>query len=183
MKDMVLSPSYRHMSIRALALHAQRVGEVLAHPVTWYKVIRERGWKQSRTREYPACPTVGIRAAEPNEAWHVDTTIIKLLDGSKAYLHAVIDNYSRRILSWTVAATMTPTSTYAVLVDAAKQLQTAATTVIMDSGTENVNRTVDALFDGEKMKRILALVDVTYSNSMIEAWWRSLRHQWLYLHH
>ena len=34
----------------------------------------------------------------------------------------------------------------------------------------------------DRMERILALVDVTYSNSMIEAWWRSLRHQWLYLH-
>jgi hypothetical protein len=57
------------------------------------------------------------------------------------------------------------------------------TTVIMDSGIENVNQTVDILFNGDKMKRILALVDVTYSNSMVEAWWRSLRHQWLYLHH
>ncbi len=32
------------------------------------------------------------------------------------------------------------------------------------------------------LRRILALVEVTFSNSMIEAWWRSLRHQWLYLH-
>ena len=54
--------------------------------------------------------------------------------------------------------------------------------MIMDSGIENVNRTVDPLFNGARMKRILAMVDVTYSNSMIEAWWRSLRHQWLYLH-
>jgi transposase InsO family protein len=28
---------------------------------------------------------------------------------------------------------------------------------------------------------VLAQIDVTYSNSFIEAWWRSLRHQWLYL--
>jgi hypothetical protein len=28
----------------------------------------------------------------------------------------------------------------------------------MDSGSENVNETVDPLFDGERMKRILALV-------------------------
>ncbi len=30
-------------------------------------------------------------------------------------------------------------------------------------------------------RRIRALVDVTYSNSKIEAWWRSLKHQWVYL--
>ena len=30
--------------------------------------------------------------------WHIDTTVIRLLDGTRAYLHAVIDNFSRRIL-------------------------------------------------------------------------------------
>ena len=29
---------------------------------------------------------------------------------------------------------------------------------------------------------MLAQVEVSFSNSMIEAFWRSLRHQWLYLH-
>jgi putative transposase len=32
-----------------------------------------------------------VRATQPNEAWHIDTTVIRLLDGSKAYLHGVID--------------------------------------------------------------------------------------------
>jgi len=29
---------------------------------------------------------------------------------------------------------------------------------------------------------VLAQGEVTFSNSMIEAWWRSLKHGWLYLH-
>ena len=37
--------------------------------------------------------------------WHIDTTVIRLLDGTRAYLHAVIDNFSRRILAWRVADT------------------------------------------------------------------------------
>ena len=51
----------------------------------------------------------------------------------------------------------------------------------MDGGGENVNGEVDRLFDVEPLRRVLAQVDVSYSNSLIEAWWRSLRHQWLYL--
>ena len=51
-----------------------------------------------------------------------------------------------------------------------------------DSGTENVNGNVDALLDAEGLRRILAQVEVSFSNSMIEAFWRSLRHAWLYLH-
>ena len=29
---------------------------------------------------------------------------------------------------------------------------------------------------------VLAFTELQFSNSMIEAWWRSLKHQWLFLH-
>ena len=93
MKGMVTSADCRHMSIRALALHAQRIGKVFAHPATWAKLIRERKWLRLGLRVYPAKPKIGMRADRPNAAWHVDCTILKLLDGSKAYVHAVIDNF------------------------------------------------------------------------------------------
>ena len=32
------------------------------------------------------------------------------------------------------------------------------------------------------LRRVLALTELKFSNSMIEAWWRSLKHQWLFLH-
>ncbi len=32
------------------------------------------------------------------------------------------------------------------------------------------------------LRRVLALTELRFSNSMIEAWWRSLKHQWLFLH-
>ncbi len=56
------------------------------------------------------------------------------------------------------------------------------TTVVADSGSENVNGAVDELLEGEELTRVLARVEVTFSNSMIEAFWRSLKHAWLYLH-
>ena len=55
-------------------------------------------------------------------------------------------------------------------------------TVVADSGVENVNNSVDALLNSTKLRRVRAHVEVTWSNSIIEAWWRSLKHQWLYLH-
>jgi hypothetical protein len=56
------------------------------------------------------------------------------------------------------------------------------TIVVADSGSENVNGAVDDLLDGEDLSRVLAQVEITFSNSMIEAFWRSLKHSWLYLH-
>ena len=31
------------------------------------------------------------------------------------------------------------------------------------------------------LKRVLAQTEITFSNSLIESWWRVLKHQWLYL--
>ena len=50
--------------------------------------------------------------------WHIDTTVIRLLDGTRAYLHAVIDNVSRRVLAWRVADTFAPVNSVAVLLKA-----------------------------------------------------------------
>jgi len=136
--DMVQSTEHRHMSIRGLALYAQRAGKVFAHPGTWGKLVRERGWRRPRLRLYPAKPKIGLRTHAPNEAWHIDVTIIKLLDGTKAYVHAVIDNFSRRILAWTCAGRLDPMNTHDVLTRAAAHL-VASTNVFMDSGVENLN--------------------------------------------
>ena len=44
MRDMVRGQDYRHFSIRALALHAQRIGRVFAAPGTWTRQILRHGW-------------------------------------------------------------------------------------------------------------------------------------------
>jgi hypothetical protein len=99
-------------------------------------------------------------------------------------MHAVIDNFSRRILAWRVADRLNPMTTCEVLEEAAQRPPHIACspTLYVDAGIENINREVDALLSRSTLKRVLTQVDVTFSNSMIEAWWCSLKHQWLYLH-
>jgi putative transposase len=183
MHDMATSPEHRHMLVRTRALHAQRLGRVFVSAGTWLRLIRERGWRRPRTRVPPASPKQGVRATKPNEYWHIDVTILKLLDGTKVYLHAVIDNLSRRILAWKVALRLEPQNTCAVLVEAAKTLppEEDPASVVADSGFENVNGAVDALLGLGRLRRVLAQVEVDFSNSMIEAFWRSMKHNWLFL--
>jgi putative transposase len=54
-------------------------------------------------------------------------------------------------------------------------------TLMVDDGVENFNAEVDALADSGLFQRVLAQVALIFSNSMIEAWWRQLKHNWLYL--
>jgi len=72
----------------------------------------------------------------------------------------------------------------AVLVEASRGATPFETTpvVLADAGVENVNAQIDELIATGLLRRVLAFTELKFSNSMIEAWWRSLKHQWLFLH-
>ncbi len=180
-EDMVTSDEFRHVPTGRLALLAQRLGKVFASATTWYKLVRLYKWRRPRLRVHPPKPKEGIRATRPNETWHVDTTLIRLLDGQRAYLHAVIDHYSRRILGWKVSSMFDPSVTAEILLNAASELVAGKPSVVVDGGAENFNSAVDNLVDSGLLQRLLAQTDISFSNSLIESWWRALKQQWLYM--
>jgi len=69
------------------------------------------------------------------------------------------------------------------LAEAAKQLPElpTAVTLLTDSGVENVNETVDEFLLSGVLKRVLAQVDIAESNSLVESFWRGLKHSWLFI--
>lgn len=132
---------------------------------------------------YSARPKTGIRAKSPGEILHLDLTILRLIDGSRVFIQAVIDNSSRYILAHSVAGDYGGLRTRKLLLEAlGKAKQTMVPNVFCDSGTENLNSQVDSLVDGEQMTRTVAQIDVAFSNSMIEAFFRQLKHSWLFVH-
>ncbi len=181
-RDMVTSPDYRHVPTSRLAVLAQRLGKVFASASTWHRLVRENHWRRPRSRAYPRRSREGLRTTAPNQAWHVDVTVLKLLDGTKLYLHAVVDNFSRRILAWHLATANGAAGTVAVVRDAvATVCGDDVPTVVVDGGSENFNGAVDDLLSGGLLRRVLAQTDISFSNSMVEAIWRALKHQWLHL--
>ncbi len=182
-KDMVTDDDYRHVPTGTLALLAQRLGKVFASPSTWHRLIRIHGWRRPRKRIHPAKPRLGIRASAPNEIWHIDTSVVRLIDGNHAYLYAVIDNYSRRILGWRVSENFDPTNTLAILLEAGGWTDSTESppTLLADNGIENKTKAINELVNSGALQRIFAQTEIACSNSMIEAWWRTLKHQWLFL--
>jgi putative transposase len=180
-RDMVTSDEYRHVPTGTLARLAQRLCKVFASSTTWYRLARVHNWRRPRQCIHPAKPKVGIRATRPNEIWHVDTTLVRLINGSKVYLHAVIDNFSRRILAWRVNESFVPAVTAELLVDAAQAGENDTPQLLVDGGVENYNSGVDKLVETGLLTRILAQTEIRYSNSLIESWWRVIKHQWLFL--
>src|SRR5262245_51225276 len=95
---MVTSPEYRHVPTGTLAVLARRIERVWAFALYLVRLV-PTARLAPRLRVHPAMPQIGLRTTRANEMWHIDTTVIRLLDGTGAYLDAVIDNFSRRIFA------------------------------------------------------------------------------------
>ena len=181
MRDMVKCDDLKHFSLRSLSLHGQRLGKVFASCGTWCRMVRELGWCRPRRRLYPAKPKVGLRATRPNEWFHIDVTVIKLLDGTRCYLHGVIDGFSRRVLACTLQPGLSAEGTRQILREAISGVSCTKVKVLTDGGSENTIIGSDADL-GELAQHAVAQVDIVQSNSLIECLWHQLRHRWLYLH-
>jgi predicted alpha-1,6-mannanase (GH76 family) len=96
--------------------------------------------------------------------------VIRLLNGTKLYLHGVVDNFSRRLLAWKLVEKLSPTTTCEVLAEAAKQLPQVQSpiTVLTDGGVENVNDTVDQFLFAGILKRVLAQVEIVHAGPRSE---------------
>ena len=184
MRGMVTSLDYRHMSLGCLGICAQRQGKLYTAPSTWRKLVREWEWRRPLQRIHIAKPKFGIRADAPNAIWHIDTTIIRMLDGTKLCIQGIVDNFSRRIQCWSLNEKFEPKiTTCKLLREAATTLapESAPPKLMVDGGIENLNTEVDAPVADDLVHRVVAQVDLLVSNSMIERWWRSLKHNWLFL--
>jgi len=182
MGDLVTSEEHMHFSIRSLAIYAMRQNLVYASPTTWGRLIKSRGWIRPKKRIYPEKPKIGIRSNMPNGIWHIDVSVMKLLDGTRAYIQAIIDNFSRFIVAWKISTSISGLSTKQLLEHALKKTDVLSTIdVLADGGPENINNEVYQLQDYLKIKLTIAQIEIDFSNSMIENFFKNLKHRYLYL--
>src|SRR5262249_23494936 len=112
--------------------------------------------------------------------WHVDVTVVNLSPGRKLYIQAVIDNFSRYVVAWRVSDSIGAAGTVEVLAQARKNAgDMNKTMVLTDPGIENNNHAVERFTISQNMQRVLARVEVHYSNSMIESLFRMLKNNFL----
>ncbi|MEY4064041.1 MAG: hypothetical protein RIR26_249 [Pseudomonadota bacterium] len=167
-------------------MFAERQEMVFASVPAWYRIVRKFNLRRPGVRLYPPKPKIGIRASAPNQIWHIDVSVFRIVSGPKVYIQAILDNASRYVLAWQVSETYGGANTKALIVrglEVANRLSGSAgfPNLFADDGTENQNKDVDALVDAVKIIRTIAQIDVEFSNSMIEALFRSLKHRWLFI--
>lgn len=121
----------------------------------------------------------GVMVDRPNQVWSTDITYIRLARGF-AYLVAIIDWYSRRVLSWRISNSMEATFCVDCLEDA---LRVFGTPEVFN--TDQGSQFTSGAFTGAlKREGITISMDGrgrAFDNIFVERLWRSVKHEDVYL--
>jgi transposase InsO family protein len=134
-----------------------------------------------KTKDRRKKQVVGIRADRPNQIWHADITRFVTLDNVVHYIYFVVDNFSRKILSWRVASKVNALIRRETIGEAMKELknQDEHIMLITDGGPENsLEEYLQNLSAPIVHKK--ALIDVQCSNALIEAHNKVIKYNYLY---
>jgi len=108
------------------------------------------------------------------------------MDNIKIYIYLVVDNFSRKILSWKASTRLSGQIRIQTIIDAFNKFhdKNVNTDILFDDGTENNNSSVDSFFNSEAipLNKIIAQKDIRFSNSMVEAVNKILKYRWLFTH-
>ena len=121
----------------------------------------------------------GVTVKRPNQVWSIDLTYVRLGEGF-VYLTAIIDWYSRKILSWDISLTLDKSSAIEVLERALRRY----------GAPEIFNSDQGVQYTSPKFLKPLKAASVRISmdgkgraldNVIIERFWRTIKYDEVYL--
>ena len=115
----------------------------------------------------------------PNQVWSTDITYIRLARGF-AYLVAIIDWYSRRVLSWRISNSMEATFCVACLEDALRLFGTPEV-FNTDQGSQFTSGAFTGVLKREGIAISMDGRGRAFYNIFVERLWRNVKHEDVYL--
>ena len=121
----------------------------------------------------------GIPIDRPNQVWSTDITYVRLARGF-AYLVAVIDWYSRRVLSWRISNSMEAAFCVDCLEDALRE-HGKPEVFNSDQGSQFTSEAFTGVLNREGITISMDGRGRAYDNIFVERLWRSVKHEDIYL--
>jgi putative transposase len=180
MKELLCDTQYQFWPISSIALHALHNDILPLSLNTWYKYVNKFGLARQRPKSRRKKNAFSVRANQPHQIWHADITEFVTADRMKHYIYLVVDNFSRKILSWKIADSVKAEFRRATIEEALAKVNNDPQniTLITDGGPENKLKAF--LESNPSIQQKIALVDVHYSNSLIEAHNKLIKYNYLY---
>ncbi|MCP4652643.1 MAG: IS3 family transposase, partial [Candidatus Omnitrophica bacterium] len=121
----------------------------------------------------------GLKIARPNQVWATDITYIRLAKGF-VYLVAIMDWFSRHVLSWSLSTTLEAE----FCVSALKNALLLGTPEIFnsDQGSQFTSRTFIKVLKEIGVQISMAGRGRCFDNIFIERLWRTLKYEEVYIH-
>lgn len=122
----------------------------------------------------------GVEIVRVNQVWSVDITYIRLAHGF-AYLVAVMDWYSRRVLSWRLSNTL-ETGFCVEALEEAIELFGTPEIFNSDQGSQFTSDSFTSRLIAKEVRISMDGRGRAYDNIFIERLWRSVKYEDIYLH-
>ncbi len=122
----------------------------------------------------------GFIPVRTDELWHSDITYIRLEVGF-AYLAAIIDGFSRKVVGYALGRTLSPKLTIAALSDAIGSRDIASLTHHSDQGFQYCSREYVKILKGNGIKISMSGKANPYDNAKMESFFRTLKVEEVYM--
>jgi putative transposase len=121
----------------------------------------------------------GVPVTRPNQVWSTDITYIRLARGF-AYLVAVIDWYSRKVLSWRLSNSMDASFCVDCLEDALRE-HGRPVVFNSDQGSQFTSAAFTGVLKREEVSISMDGRGRAFDNIFVERLWRNVKHEDVYL--
>ncbi|MQY74246.1 MAG: IS3 family transposase [Clostridia bacterium] len=189
-KDIAISfPSYGYRRITA----ALRREDVLINHKKVYRIMCKNGICCSIRRNFKATTNSNHDLAKyPNlvrnlitsrldEVWHADITYIRF-EASFAYLAAIIDGYSRKVVGYALGKTLSSALTIAALKDAIKARNTEDFIHHSDQGFQYCSSQYIKILKENSISISMSDKANPYDNAKMESFFRTLKVEEVYIY-
>ncbi len=122
----------------------------------------------------------GLIPVRTDELWHSDITYIRLEVGF-AYLAAIIDGFSRKVVGYALGRTLSPVLTIAALNDAIRTRDTANLTHHSDQGFQYCSREYVKILKSSGIAISMSGKANPYDNAKMESFFRTLKVEEVYM--
>lgn len=117
----------------------------------------------------------GYEIRYPNQVWSTDITYVNVM-GSVAYMTAIIDNYSRKVLSWRISNTMDKEFCISALEEALSKYGVPAI-FNSDQGSQYTSEAFVNVLKEHKIRISMDGKGRALDNVYIERFWKTLKYE------